>query len=282
MTLNPGQTLKAEDWNEFIDNLNLLYGIGSGPIGYGNEELPLTEVGDIVLNTQFTTVLSALEEIANFQGTTVLLPSLSDFETGNPILALNQAEDQLDLLYATLDMVDATNLVSTDNILSSTRTSSWSHQIEHGFIVSFNSDDDARHFFNSGGAITISMSGPADANGHYWNNLYEDSGDFVFDRYTYYDLPENDGVWINVHGPFVEPLTENIWRVRARYISGSNENGARGSAIEIRNESVDLYEAGSDLIQGTFTSYVSESRPNGAFEKDSPNYLTIISLNDGA
>jgi hypothetical protein len=163
-----------------------LLGVGFGDRGYG-QTTPLLNpvaVDGVIYAADWLNLRNAIATIAAQQGTaTTLLPPASDFVAGATIKSYNPATSAYD--FATMIANIDTNRFNTNggaslsatlNALTVTRASSWG-DAGNGIIAevtaTFPSEDAARYFFNSGGALTMVLSHPsvASTQDSNWNTI---------------------------------------------------------------------------------------------------------------
>ncbi len=297
MTFTSGQKVLAADYNTLITDLNEVYAVGTGDKGYGATPIPTVSsfppflTADKVTSAQWLDMRDATALMGNHQDTVLTLPDASDIETGDPITAFSDlATSIVDVTNARLDVTPSSTVVDK-SVLSDQRVNDWSTQIQHIFTVDFTTDDAARHFFNTGGQIRLTMDAPATDEAHQWGAVYAAAGTFIFDHNSYYGLSSTIGNPIDIlifsSGGGVYSFQSNTWSITAKFIAGSSANGARGSKLEISSTSTDNYSGnpsfpGSpDVVVGTFTSTIGERRSVTFFNRPQPIYDTITSLVSG-
>lgn len=178
MAYQQGDTITATDYNNFAASVNAVIGTGSGDKGYGLSDVSNVSVGATISAAQWNSLLSGLQKAANHQGTTLTNASNS-VTTGGNILPLSNLAADITLIDTNRLNVDATNLATAQAGVTSTRTSSWTSNVQHIFTVNFSSGNKARHFFNSGGTINMafSRSGGSSTNQNTsWASLTSDTG----------------------------------------------------------------------------------------------------------
>ena len=157
MAYQQGDTITATDYNNFAANVNAVIGTGSGDKGYGLSDVSNVSVGATISAAQWNALLSGLQKAANHQGTTLTNASNS-VSTGGNILPLSNLAADITLIDTNRLNVDSNNLAVAQAGVTSTRTASWTSNVQHIFTVNFGSNNAARHFFNSGGTINMSFS----------------------------------------------------------------------------------------------------------------------------
>lgn len=178
MAYQQGDTITASDYNTMAGNINTIIGTGSGDSGYGLSEVSTVAQGATITAAQWNSLLSGLQKAANHQGSTVTNASNS-VTTGGNILPLSNLETDITTITTNKLNADAGNLSTGVAGTSSSRTTAWTGQVTHVFTVNFGSNNAARHFFNSGGAITMAFSrsgGSSTPQNTAWTNLLSGVG----------------------------------------------------------------------------------------------------------
>jgi hypothetical protein len=182
MAYQQGDTITATDYNNFVANVNVVIGTGTGDQGYGLNEVATVSVGSTITATQWNNLLTGLQNGANHQGTTLTNASNS-VTTGGNILPLSNLGADITLINTNRLNAAGANMSTGIAGTSSTRTTAWSGQVQHAFTVTYASANAARHFFNSGGKIkfAFSRSGGSSTNQNTsWTNQLSDLGTVSF------------------------------------------------------------------------------------------------------
>jgi len=175
MAYSSGGTILDDHYNGFANDLNDLWGTGSGNEGYGQgSALSTVSAGASITATQWETLLSRLETIATHQGTSGV--SFSTISTGDTITAL--ADISSDITSVT---TNRGNAASQGTAISSTssRTGSWNGCLTYTATFTFDSANAARYFFNCGGVIKVDFSnggGGSKNKDTAWGNLIAAAG----------------------------------------------------------------------------------------------------------
>ena len=189
MTVNPGQSISASDYNTLQSRIAELLGTGSGDEGYGQEVnsfqvTALTDVsipnGNSVTQEQIQNLLNDFDAVYTHQNGESI--GINEYFTGDIIGAdrsgtditydingnvtvLNQDDSKgINDFYAEIDTLEtnrfniAANQQQVDTVLSDTRQRDWNDQIFTEFTVSFSDFNRRRHFFNAGGEIRFDGS----------------------------------------------------------------------------------------------------------------------------
>tara|TARA_X000000950_G_scaffold166316_2_gene203194 strand:+ start:22962 stop:23897 length:936 start_codon:yes stop_codon:yes gene_type:complete len=178
MAYQQGDTITATDYNNFVANVNVVIGTGTGDQGYGLSEIATVSVGSTITATQWNNLLGGLQTGANHQGTTLTNASNS-VSTGGNIVPLSNLDTDITLINTNRLNAAGANMSTGLAGTSSSRTSAWTGQVQHAFTVTYASANAARHFFNSGGKIKMafSRSGGSSTNQNTsWTNQLSDLG----------------------------------------------------------------------------------------------------------
>lgn len=164
MTVINGAEALASDYNTLKDAINkwfaddytsISFGNSNQNWGWGGSQAPAVVAGDDMLASQ----MDQLRDRCNI-GVNILSPVsglLTDIDPDDPILAsnFNDTESKSDLISANRLDIDPSELsLYTGGI--SVRSTNYSSSIDCVFQYSFNSFNEARYFWNTGGGINIS------------------------------------------------------------------------------------------------------------------------------
>jgi hypothetical protein len=186
MTYAVGGLIQAADYNGFVStatpNLNNIWSTGSGDSGYGQTALSQVNVGDLIDDAGWSTLISRIASSAAHQGTaiTAITPPVA----GSLIQFYSTLQTNLNAISGGRLNAAA---VGTDVTQTGSRTGNWGGAIGIPTLTStitltFANADQARYFFNAGGTvrITCSRSGtvltPQDT---VWNSLTSEIGTLV-------------------------------------------------------------------------------------------------------
>jgi hypothetical protein len=163
MAYSSGGLIQATDINGFIstntNRLNTMWGTGSGNQGYGQTEVTTVSVGDIIVASPWTSLITNIAKAANHQGSSIT--SRTAPATGDLISVMSNIDTDLGTIIS-----NRLNAATQGGTSSSTATtgSSWSNVATFTLYAVFGSYDNARYFFNSGGQLGISMSHSSSSN----------------------------------------------------------------------------------------------------------------------
>lgn len=193
MAYNRGGLIQAADFNQFANLIKSVYGDtnsgstapGARDFGYGaTNSIPQKAIGDLVTAADWTTVFSAITACGTHQGVSVS-PIPSSVSSGQLITAYNEyltvktLKDVVGTLVASRYNVN-TGQLATQTFTAQSSTGAWTGGRRYSFIVDFGTYNNARYFFNAGGAITIAGSyiktpGPVPADTA-WTDILNDMG----------------------------------------------------------------------------------------------------------
>jgi len=136
---------------------NHFAGTGSGEYGLGQTHIATTSAGATVKASQWNTLMTAMDNIANHTNDT--LTTRTQVSTGDTIKIKAALEADLATLAASVagGCTGATAL-ATNAVGSSTNSGTWNSSSTIERSVTFADADTMRHFFNAGGKIRIDPS----------------------------------------------------------------------------------------------------------------------------
>jgi len=275
--------------NNNVNNINSLWGLGSGDRGYGQSTiLGEVAVSNTVTATQWATLLTRTNSMASHQGS-ALTATISP--TGGDIIeAITAIQGNIDLLAT--NRQDAIATGTSDNIVASDGTG-WALTSTHRIDVLFSTADHARYFFNAGGQLEITFSrvgGAGSSKELDWDDqggggLLGDFGTTIIGSHHttktggtgpygggtenteygigYYEL---DLVGIEVHRQFASGsvYTSNKVNITASVNGPQGVNNDNGSLVSIIGECLDPSASG-DPITGTMNMLVLVRYPSTTF-----------------
>jgi hypothetical protein len=301
-----GEIISVSRFNLMQNRIAEVLGQGQLTFGYG-QLLSSSPVS--LTNTVSANHLNFLKEDIN---------KVNVHQTGNSvslatIIANADVEDAEWLSYETLATtlynskqdVYLANQVSTENKLSSTRSSTWGDPVNilthtfkvifaggytvgktDGTTVSATGANHRRHFFNSGGEIRLvaSLAGSSGDKSTYWRDLLSSMGTIKF---TYNGVTASSGTGTSIGNNSLTGTFQTLYSkqstgiyagINAEYIVKART--INSSTIEFQVTFVDR-DAGiiDETINGTLTSSVSQLRATGSYvDVMTPSYLTTTPL----
>ena len=179
MTYAKNFKVQASDFNTFAgssfgENINSMIGVGFGNYGYGQTTIPLVSEGNIVDHTEWTTLRDTMRNIASHQNTT--LTDIPEFSAGNLVEYVNNiASNKNTLLANRLNALGQGTTTTTPVVLPA-----WTYYATITHVVTFESADKARYFFNAGGQLAIGFYQPGiEPIDLVWSGLMEKIGTLV-------------------------------------------------------------------------------------------------------
>ena len=308
MVYASGQEVEASDYNTLAALVDDVFGLGTGDSGYGGNStnvgvaaLPTITPGDTIQSAtdvldsgsppgdpdEWVNLRNAFGDCATHQGTVLsdVLPDVSLLEDGDIVTFFNTLQSATNStdLDTNRNNVDAGS-VAVATIGTSTRGTSWTSFVRHQFTVDFGDEDSARHFFNTGGEISVGASrtgGSATAQNTAWTNLLSANQPYTFTQAEYFALTTD----FVTQASFMNgsPYQLNMWDVRAKADTITGVRGAKGSLLEFRSDFTDGHtNVFFDEVDGTLTSTIQETRSVTVFLRPTPTFATTEALTVGS
>ncbi len=169
MSYSQGATIDYTDYNNFLNGsnqLNTVWGTGTGDAGYGQTALSTVSQGGLVTAPQWATLINTLNSALTHQSGSG--SGISAVTSGQKIDYISTLAGKINdsytnrLTFASNSAVSASVGGSLSTAWTSTSTSSTLTRA-FGVRCAFGSGDQARYFFNCGGRIKINLSGSQNA-----------------------------------------------------------------------------------------------------------------------
>ena len=164
MAYAAGDKILDDEYNTFVNSssdpfgYNHFAGTGSAQYGLGQTAIPVTSAGTSIKASQWNTLLTAMDNIANH--TNDSLTARTQVSTGDTIAIKAAIEADLATLAASVagGCTSATAL-TTSGALQTVTTSSegWDSTATQEVSVTFANADQMRFFFNGGGKVRITV-----------------------------------------------------------------------------------------------------------------------------
>lgn len=295
MVYASGGVITASDYNSFVDDINKLFGSGTGDFGYGGNttavpvvDLPYAVSGTTVKNEDWLNLRNAIQSVADHQGTTLTdtLPDvilLEDGDVGSFFSALNSSTNLSDLTNNRFNVSGAPTISAS--VLTSSRSLAWHNIVQHRFSVRFNDSDHARLFFNTGGSIKISATrtgGGATSQNTAWTTLVDNNSPFTFSRADYFLLTntlttiQEFTLPSGLYSPSAGTSNAVVWTINAKRDDSEGLNNGNGSVLIFESSFNDRTTNAPDTIDGTFTSDITEHKYDSVFTNIvSPTYADV-------
>lgn len=180
MSYTTGGLIEATDYNGFVNtganNINKVWGTGTGDSGWGQTDIATVNAGGTVTATQWATLVANLATAG--QQTNSTLTSRTQPVAGNIISVL--ANVSTDINTVTANRGNAAAIGSEYGVFSGTTskttatgsgTSAWTITFTH--TVTFASANAARYFWNAGGLVRLQFGKSSTGTDHDadWNTL---------------------------------------------------------------------------------------------------------------
>lgn len=282
MTYIAGGSIQATDFNSFVSQINEVFAdSNSGSVvappadfGYGHPALSSVAIGQNVGAAEWTSLFSTIKDIGTHQGTvldTSGIPALVN--AGNIIYAITALQQVVNDARASRLSIDASQIAMIPLFSPSQPSYSapqWTTGIEFVYTVDFGSWNNARHFFNLGGAIgmvgSIPDGAPLTAN-HFWHDMLVNAGVIKMDHTS----TSSNGVATGTIGFY--DLTTSYQEIYRKTPTGGGYY-YNGSYMNIRAK-LNAAPGTNGIIQFAIGLYDADGTPTG---KTGPLVWTINSF----
>ncbi len=165
MAYAAGDSILDDHYNGFLSGstagaygINHIQGTGAGEYGLGLTSLTGTSAGTTVAASQWNTLFTNMDNIANHTNDT--LTSTAARSAGDSIAMISALQTDLNTLAASVaaGCPNATAVAEGGELQSSAASSRWndSHIVEHS--ITFSSNAHLRYFFNAGGSMRMKLT----------------------------------------------------------------------------------------------------------------------------
>lgn len=282
MGAGTGSFIEAADYIAIRTKIRGIMGAGSGQSGYG--QLVLSDAfsvssGVTITKEQWDALRYDIINARLHQDG--LVPAVVEAVRGQPIrfgagFPNNQYNSQADTIIEKKWELGVGQFV-IDEGTDVTRTTSWSSQISTTCTVTFNTADEARWFFNSGGKIRIAGSrigGSSTPQNSAWSTLLSTAGVQSFGGNTsglnFYQLTTSYQTFYLRSAS--TPYSSNQYKIEVLCNQADNSVGG-ANQITLKVSFIDLYAysgSGSPLIpdnvDGDLTVVIDEIRASGTLQ----------------
>ena len=161
MTIQTGNKITAADVNNLADSIEAVYATGTGDSGYGQTQfIPDTvPAGKKISATEWSKIRGMLMACTNHQGL-ANASVFSDPTVGAKIMASTSAIAIVTACVAGRLNASPDATTPFDDVADAAYAASWNGVMQVTVDVSFQTEDQARYFFNSGGQIEINLTHP--------------------------------------------------------------------------------------------------------------------------
>ncbi len=273
-----GDLISASDYNTIRNKIINVMGTGVGNSGYGQTTFSTAvSAGNTITKAQWDALRYDIYNALLHQTgaapslVTVASSGVIAYGAGNPNTQYDSLADQT--VANRFDL--GTGQFVTQVIGSESFTNSWYQSLSSTVTVTFNTAEEARFFFNSGGKIRFSSSrsgGTGTAQNTAWSSLLSSSGTQQFTGnnagVNFFGLTSSYQTVFNLTSS--SPYSANIWRIEA-LCNVSNNSAGTANIVTFRVSWIDGYfDPGpepspppGDLVDGTLTLSVDSVRASG-------------------
>jgi len=279
--------IEADDFNSIRSKIISVLGAGSATFGYGqNIQSSTVSPGDEVEADQWNRLRWDIFNVLVHQtGATpsIVIASVNNLirlSAGDPNFQYDTLSDQA--IENRFDLGENQFAIEAGTTVS--QTISWKEFVTCNVTVNFNTSDQARWFFNSGGKIrfTSTRSGglPTQQNAS-WTGLLSLVGTKSFDAVTsgvnFYNLTNAEQIWVDEKPTGI--YSQNEFKIS---VSCNVPNNSAGTATQLtfKIEWIDNYTdpdldfgrptgdwvPPDDLVDGTLSLIVDQVRPTGILQ----------------
>jgi hypothetical protein len=280
MAAGTGSIIEAVDYNSIRSKIINVMGAGSGQTGYGQTTLSTTvAAGNIVTKEQWDALRYDLLNARIHQDG--LVPSIVTPETGQPIRFGTGYPNSQYNAQAELSITNKWNLGSGQFVIdagtTTVRSSAWVSEVTTTCTVTFNTADQARWFFNSGGKIRVTSSrtgGTGSPQNSTWSSLLATVGTQALGGnnagVNFYNLTNSYQLFFQSSAS--SPYSGNQYRIDV--LSNVTNNSIGGATIlTFRIRFTDNYTYGGtggtsfpDTVDGTLSVIIDEIRASGSLQ----------------
>lgn len=304
-----GGDIMAADYNSFMNAIVNLYGVGGtqngepdGSFGYGQSSIVLYPVqpDDTIRSTEWLNLRNLIEQIAVHQGTAVSLPPQAAFATDADILAHPPAPGDIPGAIAAIRTnrlkAASTSLSVVQNVLTMQYTQAWRNRIGFTFDAAFANANQARHFFNTGGEIQVTVTrtgGIESAQNTGWSDMLTEIGTVKMRAASTQAFNHSSGTWsgkgyynllsyTDGGTTIVESQTKNTntfhgnYYVRVGRLNETNVGGANGTGVRFMLDLFNTANPDNLFVDGTITVKVDYAIATNPFRVTGPS-ITMIS-----
>jgi len=271
-----GDLISESDYNTIRNKIINVMSTGSGNSGYGQTTFSSSvSSGNTVTKAQWDALRYDLYNAIFHQ--TGSVPSITTVAVGDVIrYGASNPNFQYDTLanQATTNRFDlGVGQFVTDTLQNTTRSASWYSSVSCTAQVTFNTAEQARFFFNSGGKIRFSSSrtgGTSSQQNTAWSNVLATAGTQVFGGATpainFFNLTSSYQQFYSLSA--ISPYSANQWKIEA-LCNVANNSAGTANIVTFRITWVDNYVdtgpevAPDDYVDGTLTINMDAVRASG-------------------
>lgn len=329
MTYSVGNIALASDYMLFrgINDVNIAYpgtsqatnaiaaliGVGYSSRGYGYTELtlPVKNIGDLIQASEWNALRSGVNLInMHISSTETIQPNVT---VATDVVAFDGSRSRVNLtdVISGLDtnrLYPNPEVMTLSNVLNSQRTTSWNYatNLYHEFTVDFGSEDAARFFFNTGGAIYISANCTGGASTQMniaVAQMLSEMGTIIFSAtgvtYTgyngnlfpigFYNLTTSFEQIFSHYGDQSSMYSNISYIITVRTENYVGINGGNGSLLRFQaifrlddyTQDQAPYQAYPPTVSGTLTSSVDSYLSSNVIPITQPTFTTTVDIQTG-
>lgn len=208
MTYATGSTILAADYNAFTsaaNNINEVFGdlhsnaitiAAGGDFGYGLTVPAAVAPAQIITAAQWQTLFTNIRNVGTHQGTaTTGVPGAGLPVVGSSIIAISAIPTVITNLRANRFNFAAGQLASIELTAPTTGSAPWTNTLTYTFAVNLGTWNQARYFFNTGGALGFVgayPTGGAGTDDEMWSNYWNAMGQIHMRAKTTVTIPDPD------------------------------------------------------------------------------------------
>jgi hypothetical protein len=183
MSYNTHGSILAVTYNNLVGVINAIYDDltpFTGNAGYGHTPVASVTQGNDVAAADWTALFATMQAIATHQGTS-MGPIPSSVTAGSTITAFNNYVSSSTLKDVESALVANRLIVAPSQVTVNAGTATsfganWAYGLQYMWQVDFGSYNNARYFFNTGGAVTFAMPNSPSTGSAFWDEFDNNAG----------------------------------------------------------------------------------------------------------
>jgi hypothetical protein len=280
-----GQLIEADDYNTIRNKIVNVIGTGAGNSGYGQtaQSSLVTQGATVTANQWNSLKWDIFNALLHQDGVTPTIVSA----TAENVIKYGAGEPNFQYTTLTDRAIDnrfnlGTGQFAIEAGIVASQAVSFSVQARVTITVNFNTADQARYFFNSGGSIRFTSTRTGGANTSQntaWTNLLSSVGTRSFDGNSsgvnFYTLTNVEQVWFNQQPSGIYGVNE--YKIS---VSCNQSNNTTGGATQLffKVEWIDRYtDPGpplpNDVVDGTLSLIVDQVKATGVLQPTGNPFL---------
>lgn len=267
----------STDYNGLQNKINDVLGVGTGNYGYG-QEVTSTQIPNksLITISQWNNLRDDVLKARQHQTGLDESSSLPEITVGTEVSdsIYNTFNQVLTVVETNRLITPPSSQATRENLVVGTRTTAWNSMLTHTATIDFDTPDQARWYFNSGGAIEISANrtgGTVNIKNNTWSTLLTNMGTVRFTKSSTTATGSGTGSAIGFDDlTITDQLVFQKLTGNQSYYSLNEYNvrvriGASESEIVFTIEFNDIYDqVGDENVDGTLTSTIQVFRSSGS------------------